>query len=65
MLMMPRSAAHHRLSEQQVADLKKWIDDGAAWPALIVPAGIDQSLDKRVVHEELKKNHWPGNRSSR
>ncbi len=48
----------HRLSEQQVADLKKWIDDGAAWPALIVPAGIDQSLDKRVVHEELKKNHW-------
>ncbi len=45
----------HRLSEQQIADLKKWIDDGAAWPALVVPDGIDQSLDKRVVHEELKK----------
>ncbi len=48
----------HRLSEQQIADLKKWIDDGAAWPALVVPDGIDQSLDKRVVHEDLKKNHW-------
>ncbi len=42
----------HRLSEQQIADLKKWIDDGAAWPALVVPDGIDQSLDKRVVHED-------------
>ncbi len=48
----------HRLSEQQVADLKKWIDDGAAWPALVIPEGIDQSLDRRVVHEELKKSHW-------
>ncbi len=48
----------HRLSDQQIADLKSWIDDGAAWPALVIPAGVDQSLDKRTVHEELKKSHW-------
>ncbi len=48
----------HRLSDQQIDDLKKWIDDGAAWPALVIPKDIDQSLDKRVVHEELKASHW-------
>lgn len=36
----------HRLSEQQVADLKKWIDDGAAWPALVIPrVSINLSID--------------------
>ena len=48
----------HRLSEQQIEDLKHWIADGAAWPPVVIPDGVDQSLDRRIVHEELKAKHW-------
>lgn len=48
----------HRLSDQQIDDLKQWINEGAAWPPLVIPAGVDQTLDSRVVHQELKEKHW-------
>ena len=48
----------HRLSAQQIDDLKHWIADGAAWPPVVIPDGVDQSLDRRIVHEELKAKHW-------
>ena len=48
----------HRLSEQQINDLKYWINDGAAWPPLIIPTGVDQTLDGKIVHQELKEKHW-------
>ena len=49
----------NRLSESQVADLKKWIDGGAAWPPLVIPEGLDQTLESgATLHEDLKQNHW-------
>jgi cytochrome c553 len=49
----------NRLTEAQIADLKAWIDDGAAWPALVIPDGTDQTLEAGVVpHQELKESHW-------
>jgi hypothetical protein len=49
----------HRLSESQIADLKSWIDDGAAWPPLVIPQGLDQTLEPGVVpNPELKDKHW-------
>ncbi len=49
----------HRLTESQIADLKAWIDDGAAWPPLVIPKEIDQTLESNVLpHPELKERHW-------
>ncbi|MFM8328238.1 MAG: DUF1553 domain-containing protein [Pirellulaceae bacterium] len=47
-----------RLTEAQINDLKKWIEDGAIWPKLIVPSDIDQTLDGQMVHSELLASHW-------
>jgi len=43
------------LDEEQIADLTKWIQDGAAWPALRVPASIGKS---KPEYEKLKATHW-------
>ena len=49
----------HRLSESQIADLKAWIDDGAAWPPLVIPKGLDQTLEPGAVpNSELQQSHW-------
>ncbi len=49
----------HRLSDAQINDLKQWIDDGAAWPALILPPDLSQTLEEGVnPHPELKESHW-------
>lgn len=44
-----------QLSEQQIADLTKWIQDGAAWPKVefILPTG-----DPSPEYERLRKEHW-------
>ncbi len=44
-----------QLSEQQIADLTKWIQDGAVWPKVefTLPMG-DPSPD----YERLRKEHW-------
>ena len=44
-----------RLSDEQVADLARWIKDGAAWPAV----GTTVSLGKaNATYAKLKKDHW-------
>ncbi|MDX1928522.1 MAG: DUF1553 domain-containing protein [Pirellulaceae bacterium] len=49
----------NRLSEAQIADLKTWIDQGAAWPALVIPEGLSQTLEGGAeLHAELRENHW-------
>ncbi|MFZ4079686.1 MAG: PSD1 and planctomycete cytochrome C domain-containing protein [Pirellula sp.] len=47
-----------RLSEDQINYLKHWIEDGAAWPPLVVPSDVDQTLDGQHVHAELLTSHW-------
>ncbi len=44
-----------QLSEQQIADLTKWIQDGAAWPKVefTLPMG-----DPSPEYEKLRKEHW-------
>ncbi len=49
----------YRLSESQIQDIRTWIDGGAAWPPLVIPTDIDQSLDPNAkLHPELHENHW-------
>jgi len=43
------------LSDEQIADVKTWIADGAAWPPIRVPAALTQPKPK---FDELKKSHW-------
>ncbi len=47
-----------RLTESQISDLKRWIEEGAVWPATNVPLDIDQSLDGQIVHSDLLETHW-------
>ena len=50
---MPLEGKH--LTDEQVADLTKWIEDGAAWPAAKVPASLGRP---KPQYEILKKEHW-------
>jgi len=43
------------LSDQQILDLTKWIKDGAAWPAVRVPASIGRPNAK---YAKLRREHW-------
>jgi hypothetical protein len=45
----------HHLTEQEIADLVTWIKDGAAWPAVRVPASIGRPNAK---YDRLRKEHW-------
>ena len=44
-----------KLSEQQIADLTKWIADGAAWPETRLPESVGKPNAK---YDEARKNHW-------
>jgi mono/diheme cytochrome c family protein len=44
-----------RLSDEQIADLSRWIKGGAAWPAIRVPASLGKA---KPEYEQLKKQHW-------
>jgi mono/diheme cytochrome c family protein len=44
-----------RLTDEQVATLTTWIKDGAAWPAVRVPATLGKPKPR---YEKLKKEHW-------
>jgi len=50
---MPQEAPP--LSSAQIADLTTWIKDGAAWPALRLPASLGKP---KPAYEKLKKEHW-------
>jgi hypothetical protein len=44
-----------QLSTEQVADLTKWIQDGAAWPEVGIPVELGKKNEK---YEKLRKEHW-------
>ncbi len=44
-----------RITDEQIADLTKWIADGAAWPKAVFDEKLTQPNEK---YEALKKNHW-------
>ena len=44
-----------QLSEAQIADLTKWIKDGAAWPKLKLPPSLGKPVPE---YEKLRKGHW-------
>src|SRR5262245_58166760 len=44
-----------QLSEDQVADLRKWIQEGAAWPKVEIPADLGKPA---VDYEKLRQEHW-------
>jgi cytochrome c553 len=44
-----------KLSAEQIADLARWIEDGAAWPAAALPSALGKSSAK---YEALRRNHW-------
>jgi cytochrome c553 len=50
---MPQEAPP--LSAEQVADLTKWVKDGAAWPTVRLPASFGKP---KPAYEKLKKEHW-------
>jgi hypothetical protein len=50
-----RMPPEKQLAEEQVADLKQWIKDGAAWPKVEVPFSIGKISAK---YEKLRKTHW-------
>lgn len=50
---MPLEGEH--LTDVQVAILSKWIEDGATWQVVRLPATVGQSSEK---YAELKKTHW-------
>jgi hypothetical protein len=43
------------LAPEQLADLARWIQDGAAWPAVEVPASLGKPSAK---YARLRKEHW-------
>ncbi len=44
-----------KLSDTQINFLKKWIEDGAVWPAVKLPFALGQN---RPTYEKLKKERW-------
>ena len=51
----PEMPPKKQLSEEQIADLEKWILDGAAWPAVEVPADLTAP---KPEYDQLRKEHW-------
>jgi hypothetical protein len=43
------------LAEEEIAVLRQWIQDGAAWPKVAVPASLGKPNAK---YEKLRKSHW-------
>jgi hypothetical protein len=44
-----------QLSEDQIADLTRWIQDGAAWPPVRVPASLGKP---NAYFDRLRREHW-------
>lgn len=43
------------LSAQQIADLRTWIKDGAAWPAVKIPRSLGKP---KPFYDKLRREHW-------
>ncbi|MBX3401618.1 MAG: PSD1 domain-containing protein [Gemmataceae bacterium] len=50
---MPAEGEH--LTDEQIAILSKWIDEGAVWPPVKLPSSFGKQKEK---YEELKREHW-------
>jgi Protein of unknown function (DUF1553)/Protein of unknown function (DUF1549)/Planctomycete cytochrome C len=50
---MPIEGKH--LTDEEVETLTQWIKDGAAWPAVRVPASLGKP---KPEYEKLRKEHW-------
>lgn len=44
-----------KLTEEEIADLTLWIQQGAAWPEVRIPHSITQP---KPEYESLRKDHW-------
>lgn len=44
------------LTDEEIADLTKWIKDGAAWPKAEVSVALTKSKSERYA--QLRKEHW-------
>ncbi len=44
-----------RLSDEQIADLTRWIADGAAWPTVRLPTSFGKTS---AEYERLRREHW-------
>ena len=44
-----------QLTDEQIADLERWILDGAAWPAEEVPEDLGKP---KPEYDKLRKEHW-------
>jgi mono/diheme cytochrome c family protein len=44
-----------QLTEEQIADLTKWVKDGAAWPKTEIAYEVGKPNEK---YDRLKKSHW-------
>ena len=51
-LQMPPDS---KLTDEEIADLRTWIETGAAWPSPEVPYELTEG---NPHYEDLKKNHW-------
>ncbi len=55
----PRMPPKSKLTDEQVADLTRWIQDGAAWPADRAAASVSTEKGKsNAKYEKLRKEHW-------
>ena len=52
---VPRMPPKARLADEQVADLARWIAEGAAWPGEAAPTPAGRSDAK---YEKLRREHW-------
>ena len=52
---VPKMPPKKKLTDEELADLARWIRDGAAWPEVKVPVSIGKPVEK---YEKLRKEHW-------
>ena len=53
---VPRMPPKARLTPEQVADLTRWIADGAAWPEVAASSPAGTATEARYA--ELRRGHW-------
>jgi hypothetical protein len=44
-----------RLSDREIADLTRWIEDGAAWPRVALPTSLGQH---KARYARMRREHW-------
>ena len=54
---VPKMPPKARLTPEQVADLTRWIADGAAWPE-VEGAATAGAAANQARYDELRRNHW-------